>query len=179
MSSLCSALGGHRVTLGDESKDFARKRESPIIHRIKRLHVLCATRRKLTSVNCRGQIPILSPSLASIQCSSTLLMTVRMSPCRAQAHQQANLKGGKCDKKPKGDPWKQNDSLSVLYAHTKAWPIMRHQLPPFLCEGLFCDTARRHKKLSSKKSVCVGGGLKCALMESIQQHGPYITPTNP
>lgn len=36
----------------------------------------------LTSVNCWGQIPTLSPSLASIQCSSTRRMTVTMSPCK-------------------------------------------------------------------------------------------------
>lgn len=39
-------------------------------------------KKRLTSVNCWGQIPTLSPSLASIQCSSTRLMTVRMSPCK-------------------------------------------------------------------------------------------------
>ena len=39
---------------------------------------------ELTSVNCWGQIPTLSPSLASIQCSSTRRMTVRMSPCKPE-----------------------------------------------------------------------------------------------
>lgn len=39
---------------------------------------------ELTSVNCRGQTPTFSPSLASIQCSSTRLMTVRMSPCKPE-----------------------------------------------------------------------------------------------
>lgn len=38
-------------------------------------------RKKLTSVNCSGQNPTFSPSLASIQFSSTRLMKVRMSPC--------------------------------------------------------------------------------------------------
>lgn len=45
------------------------------------------------SVNCRGQIPIFSPSLASIQCSSTRLMTVRMSPCKpelSKRHRESN-----------------------------------------------------------------------------------------
>lgn len=41
-------------------------------------------KRELTSVNCRGQTPTFSPSLASIQCSSTRLMTVRMSPCKPE-----------------------------------------------------------------------------------------------
>lgn len=52
-------------------------------------HIKTMTRERenseeLTSVNCRGQTPTFSPSLASIQCSSTRLMTVRMSPCKPE-----------------------------------------------------------------------------------------------
>lgn len=44
---------------------------------------------ELTSVNCRGQTPTLSPDLASIQFSSRRRMTVRMSPCEPELRAQA------------------------------------------------------------------------------------------
>lgn len=56
---------------------------------------------KLTSVNCRGQTPTVSPNLASIQCSSRRLMTVRRSPCEAQLRAQ---RGQKAASVRKGEP---------------------------------------------------------------------------
>jgi len=44
----------------------------------------CHARAVPTSTNSTGKMPTLSPSLPSAQLPSTLLMTVMMSPCKAE-----------------------------------------------------------------------------------------------
>lgn len=53
-------------------------------------------------MNCRGQIPTFSPSLASIQCSSKRLMTVRTSPCKTQIINRPKTSFGGSGKKVRG-----------------------------------------------------------------------------
>lgn len=125
---------------------------------------------ELTSVNCRGQTPTLSPDLASIQFSSRRLMTVRMSPCepelRAQAEQNpASVRKGELHIKwTKGET--QDADLAVLSkegALSSQSFILQHMTStPFMSEGPILSTAIWPSvlKLEKKKTtaqVCFNG----------------------
>lgn len=70
----------------------------------------------LTSVNCRGQTPTFSPSLASIQCSSRRLTTVRTSPCTPQmsnTHTEVNLEGVEGKGEAQINHWRNKKKVQV------------------------------------------------------------------
>ena len=137
---------------------------------------------ELTSVNCRGQTPTLSPNLASIQCSSRRLMTVRMSPCEAELRTGRDQKAASVRKGAPQIKWTKGETqvrqCSLKNEHSALKDLSCSINSFYVCRPCpFCShftigikTKKKNRKKNKKKGVQV-----CFKWRGQGQGSPYIS----